>query len=221
VEQAAYGLIETMRVRDGHIPFLERHLARLARSLRELGLPSPGESVAALVMPFAALGDAVLRVEVRDGRASVTVRERPSLDSPVVVTASVPHRAYPHKTTERDCFADALREAEVAEADDALLLTHDGFVAEGTTWNVFWWDGKRLNTPTLELGMLPGIARMRVLELVPGVQEGRYPHAALSGKSVFFTNAVRGAVPVAELDGAGVPPDARTDQVAQRFWRAG
>jgi branched-subunit amino acid aminotransferase/4-amino-4-deoxychorismate lyase len=221
VERAGYGLIETMRVREGRIPFLERHLARLERSLRELGLPSPSESVASLVTPFAGLGEAVLRVEVRDGRASVTVRERPLLDLPVVITASEPHRAYPHKITERDCFMDALREAEVAEADDALLLTHDAFVAEGTAWNVFWWEGDRLHTPTLELGILPGIARMRVLGLVPQVQEGRYPPAALAGKSVFFTNAVRGVVAIAELDGARVPPHPRTNEVATRFWPGG
>jgi len=218
VERAGYGLIETMRVREGRIPLLERHLARLARSLQALELPSSDESVAALVTPFAALGDAVLRVEVRDGRASVTVRERPLLDPPVVITASEPHRAYPHKITERDCFEDAQREAEVAEADDALLLTPDGFVAEGTAWNVFWWDGDRLLTPRLELGILPGIARARVLELVPRVQEGRYPRAALAGKSLFLTNAVRGVVPVADIDGTAVPPHVRTDEVAQRFW---
>jgi branched-subunit amino acid aminotransferase/4-amino-4-deoxychorismate lyase len=174
-----------------------------------------------LVTPFAALGDAVLRVEVRDGRGNVTVRERARLDPPVVITASEPHRAYPHKTTERDSFMDALREAEVAEADDALLLTSDGLVAEGTAWNIFWWDGDRLHTPTLEIGVLPGIARARVLELVPRVQEGRYPRAALAGKTVFFTNAVRGVVAVAALDGAAVPPHPRTDEVMQRFWPEG
>jgi branched-subunit amino acid aminotransferase/4-amino-4-deoxychorismate lyase len=221
LEKTGFGLIETVRVREGRIPFLERHLARLERSLRELGLPSPRESVAALVAPFAGLGDAVLRIEVRDGLASVTVREVPLLDSPVVITASELHRAYPHKTTERDCFMDALREAEVAEADDALLVTRDGCVAEGTAWNVFWWDADRLHTPALELGILPGIGRTRVLELVPRVQEGRYPRAALDGKSVFFTNAVRGVVPIAELDGAMVPPYPRTDEVTERFWPEG
>ena len=40
METAGYGLIETMRVREGRIPFLERHLARLDRSLRALGRKS-------------------------------------------------------------------------------------------------------------------------------------------------------------------------------------
>jgi len=218
VDKAGYGLIETMRVREERIPFLDRHLARLGRSLGELGLPKPSQDVPALVRPFAAIGDAVLRLEVRDGRASVTVRELPSLAPPVVITASEPHQAYPHKTTERDCFTDAGKEAEVAEADDALLVTHEGWVAEGTVWTVFWWDGDTLRTPALEVGILPGIGRARVLELMKRVVQGRYPAQELAGKILFLTNAVRGVVPIASLDGAPVPPDPRTVDLARRFW---
>lgn len=214
-----YGLIETMRVREGRIPFLDRHLARLGRSLAVLGLLRPSQDVAALVTPFAGTGDAVLRLEVCDGRAAVTVRELPPLDPPAVITASEPHIPYPHKTTERDRFADAAREAVVAEADDALLLTHEGWVAEGTVWSVCWWDGAGLHTPELSLGILPGIGRARVLELVPG-DDMRGARAAIEGKSLFLVNAVRGLVPIASLDGVDVPADARTAELAYRFWPA-
>ncbi len=217
MDKAGYGLIETMRVRDGRIALLQRHLARLGRSLGELGLPTPSQDVVALVQPFAATGEAVLRVEVRDGRASVTVRELPPLAPPTLITASEPHQSYPHKTTERDCFTDAGREAEVAEADDALLLTPEGWVAEGTVWTVFWWDGDALRTPALDLGILPGVGRTRVLELVKPDQ-GRYRTQALAGKSLFLTNAVRGVVPIASLDGVPVPADSRTAELARRFW---
>src|SRR5213596_1155254 len=135
-----------------------------------------------------------------------------------VITAAEPHEPYPHKTTERDCFVDAAEEAEIAEADDALLLTPDGWVAEGTVWNVFWWEDERLCTPAEEVGILPGIGRARVLELVTGVEQGRYPEQALAGKSLFLTNAVRGIVPIAALDGAPVPADPRTAELARRFW---
>ena len=217
MDTAGYALIETMRVRNGRIPFLSRHLARLEHSLQQLGLPTPAPDVAGLARPFADTGEAVLRIEAADGRAAITVREPPAPEAPLVITASEPHRPYPHKTTARDAFADAVVEAEVAEADDALLLTLDGWVAEGTAWNVFWWDGATLRTPALDLGVLPGIARARVLELARGV-EGRYPRAALEGKSLFLTNAVRGVVPLASLDGAPVPRDSRTEDLARRFW---
>ncbi len=221
MKQVGYGLIETMRVRRGRIPFLDRHLARLERSRRELGLPQPSQDVTALVTPFSETGDAVLRLELCDGHASVTVRELPALARPAVITASEPHEPYPHKTTQRDCFVDAAAEAVVAEADDALLLTHEGWVAEGTVWNVFWWDHERLRTPAAGLGILPGIGRERVLELAQLVEEGRYPRPALEGNSLFLTNAVRGVVPIASLDGISMLPDPRTAELAQRFWPEG
>lgn len=213
------GVIETMRVREGRIPFLERHLARLERSLAALGMPRPSRPLAPLVMPLAGTGDAALRLEVSDGRAAVTVREVPSLDPPAVITASEPHAPYPHKTTERDCFADAAHEALVAEADDALLLTHEGWVAEGTVWSVCWWEESGLRTAPLGLGILPGIGRARVLELAPA-EEVRCARPGLEGKSLLLVNAVRGVVPIASLDGARVPEDARTSQLARAFWPA-
>ena len=217
MESTGFGLIETVRVHAGRIPLLDRHLARLERSLDALGLPRPTRELTALLRPFAEMGEAALRVEVSDGRATVTVRELPSADVPAVITAAEPHQPYPHKTTQRDCFADAAVEADVAEADDALLVTHEGFVAEGTAWNVFWWDGEALVTPALDLGVLPGVARTRVAELV-GFREGRYPRAALAGRSVFLTNALRGVQAIESLDGERVPRDPRTADLARRFW---
>jgi len=74
-----------------------------------------------------------------------------------------------------------------------------------------------LRTPALDLGILPGVGRTRVLELVKPDQ-GRYRKQALAGKSLFLTNAVRGVVPIASLDGVSVPADSRTAELARRFW---
>jgi len=219
MNDAEVGLIETMRVREGRIPLLERHLARLERSVVALGVARPSQDVSALVAPFAGTDDAVLRLEVRGGRATLTVRELPSLDPPAVITASEPHVPYPHKTTERDRFVDAAREAEVAEADDALLLTHDEWVAEGTVWSLACWEDVEVVTPALDLGILPGIGRARLLELVRS-REGRMRRTELEDKSLFLINAVRGVVPIASLDGVSVPADPRTTELARRFWPA-
>src|SRR2546426_6126479 len=213
--------METLRVGRGRTPFLERPPARLAGSIAALGLPRPAQDPATFLRPFAGTEDAVLRLEVCDARASLTVRELPPLSPPAVITASEPHQPYPHKTTLRDCFMDAAREAEIAEADDALLVTYDGLVAEGTVWSVFWWEPGHLRTPGLELGILPGIGRAHVIELAKEVEEGRYSREALAGRSLFLTNAVRGVVPLASLDGVPVAPDPRTSELARRFWPEG
>src|SRR5207244_3305261 len=62
METAGYGLIETLRVREGRIPFLERHLARLAGSIAALGLPRPGQDPTVLMRRFAGTGDAGMGV---------------------------------------------------------------------------------------------------------------------------------------------------------------
>src|SRR2546426_6657616 len=117
-----------------------------------------------------------------------------------------------------DLFSDAAAEAEEAAAYDALLLTHEGLVAEGTVWSIFWWEGAWLRTPALDLGILPGVGRARVLELTQQVEEGRYLREALEERSLFLTNAVRGVIAIASLDGRPVPADPRTADLARRFW---
>lgn len=137
-----------------------------------------------------------------------------------IVIAATRHAPYPHKVVARDRFAAALEEARAAGADDALLVTADGVVAEGTSWSIFWWDEDRLATPPLRLGILPGVARARVLDLVAGIERESQP-AQLMGKSMFATNAVRGVVPIRHLNRVALPSDPRTARLAGRFWPDG
>src|SRR2546425_9936802 len=99
METAGYGLIETLRVREGRIPFLERHLARLAGSVAALGLPRPAQDPAALLRPFAGTEDAVLRLGVCDARGGLTRRELPPRSPPAGITPYDPHQPDPHNET--------------------------------------------------------------------------------------------------------------------------
>jgi len=206
-------------VRGRRIPFLDRHAARLARASADLRVVAPAEDLGALVAPHAGGDDVIVRVEVREGRATVTARAVRDVEPPRMITASVPHAPYPHKTTARIAFERAAAEAWAAQADEALLLTAGKLVAEATVWTVFWWEGETLRTPALALHVLPGVARARIAELVPLVEawSGR---GELAGKSLFLANAARGIVPVATLDGEPVPAHKRTAKLARRFWPA-
>jgi branched-subunit amino acid aminotransferase/4-amino-4-deoxychorismate lyase len=212
------GLIETMRVRGGRLPLLERHLARLARSLAALGRPAPPSETSGLSAAAAGqAADHVVRLALLDGVPSVTTRSLGPLTPPAVIVAAQPHAPYPHKTTERDVFDRAAAEARKDGADDALLVTEAGFVAEGTTWSLFWWEGDRLCTPALDLGILAGVGRARVMELAE-VAEVRVSIAAFAARSVFLVNAVRGIVPIGSFRGRDVALDARTAELSHRFW---
>ena len=66
------------------------------------------------------------------------------------------------------CYLDnilARMEAKAAGADEAILLNERGYLAEGSTSNIFLVSKGELITPSLESGVLPGITREAVLEI--------------------------------------------------------
>lgn len=207
-------LIETVRVRGGVAPLWPLHLRRLAMSCRALGIPLPGT----LDVPEGG-ADRVRRFEV--GATGVQLTERPvdAMPSVRLIVAEVIHVPYPHKTTDRAPFELAQREARSAGADDALLPSDGrGYVTEAAIWSLFWWEGTALCAPPLDLGILPGVARTRLLGLVGVIEERRVPPPYLVDRPLFVANAVRGVVPVATLGGRPVPTASDTAALASRFW---
>jgi branched-subunit amino acid aminotransferase/4-amino-4-deoxychorismate lyase len=205
-------LIETIRVRHGRAPLWYLHLRRLVESCRALGVPFPR----AFEVP--AGHERVHRLAVGPEGLRVSERMVGSTEPVALVTAATVHRAYPHKVTVRDAFDRAAEEARAAAADDALLLTAGGEVAECTRWSLLWWEGDRLVAPPLALGVLRGVARRRLEEMTGPLLERVLPRAGLEGRSLVLANAVRGLVPVRALDGRPVPPHPATPALQERFW---
>jgi len=210
-----------MRAKDGRVPWLGRHLTRLRASLGALGAREPADDLAELVRFAVGHGDRVVRLQLTDGHAEITTREV-QVEPPIhVIVAGEVHHSYPHKTTQREQFGRALAHARRVGANDAVLLTADGIVAEGTAWNLFWWDGGggggTLCTPAADIGILPGLGRRRIMELTD-VKEERVPVGAIARRSLFIVNAVRGIVEVGVFDGATVARDSRTAELASGFW---
>jgi branched-subunit amino acid aminotransferase/4-amino-4-deoxychorismate lyase len=206
-------LIETVRIRNGVAPLWYLHLRRLASSCKALGVPLPGE----LPTPSGG-GDRVHRLEVGPRGLEVSERTVGGTEPVSLLETRVVHRPYPHKTTERAQFDRALNEARAAGADDAVLLTEGGHIAECAIWGIFWWDGGRLCAPSLELGVLPGVARARLVELAGEISERKATPADIEGRSLFVANSVRGVVPVASLEGRRVPQDPGTARLSGLFW---
>lgn len=206
-------LIETVRIRNGSAPLWPLHLRRLTASCRALGVPIPFE-----MSPPVGGQDRVHRLLV--SRRGVVVGERSvGSTAPVrLVTSKVVHRPYPHKLVERERFDRAVADAKAHGADDGLLLTVGGQVAETSIWGVFWWEEGQVAAPALEIGVLPGVGRARVAELVGEIRERTATLDEIRGRSLFVANSVRGVVSVATLDGVEIPGNPETDALAARFW---
>ena len=102
--------------------------------------------------------------------------------------------------------AMALRKARAAGAVEALVVNRDGAVVEGTTSNIFAVKDGVLITPPIDIGILAGITRARVLKLAEdlGVEVVLRPLAPveLSGlDELFLTSSIRELMPIVSVDG--------------------
>jgi len=100
----------------------------------------------------------------------------------------------------------ARMEATRANADEAVLLNHQGRVAEGSAENIFIVRNGLLATPRPVDGALEGITRGIVLELasalsIPARQIPLTPYDLYTADECFLTGTGAGLVPVREVDG--------------------
>jgi len=123
------------------------------------------------------------------------------------------------KTTSRAEYVYARLEARRAGADDALFLTVDDHLSEGTSANIFLvrsMGGSELElaTPSLECAILPGTTRSWLLDW--GARVGLRPFEGALGRAdianareAFLSSSVAGILPVTRFEGApigdGVP----------------
>jgi len=94
---------------------------------------------------------------------------------------------------------------EEKDVDDALLCNFEGFVTEGTTFNVFYVKKGVIVTPPLEIGILDGITRKLVLqsakELKIPIRESYFTKEHLyHADEVFVTSTIKDVFPVTKVD---------------------
>jgi branched-subunit amino acid aminotransferase/4-amino-4-deoxychorismate lyase len=108
----------------------------------------------------------------------------------------------------------ALRTAQRARMADAIWFTTDGYLADGSTSNIFLFNDDRLLTPSLDLPVMPGVTRKAVLEIANDMQipivEGKFQvNDVLASTEIFLTNSVMEIMPVVAVEkhvvGAGTP----------------
>lgn len=118
------------------------------------------------------------------------------------------------KTTSRAEYVYARLEARRAGADDALFLTIDDHLSEGTSANIFLVrrapdEVVELATPSLDCAILPGTTRSWLLDWASRVGlrpcERRLRRHDLAGaEEAFLSSSVAGILPVTSFDGAPI-----------------
>ncbi|MFE9767326.1 aminotransferase class IV [Streptomyces sp. NPDC005808] len=221
------GIFETVKAVDGRPFALTRHLDRLARSARGLGLPEPDldevRHACATVLDANPMPLGRLRITYTGGHGplgSDRGEQGPTLvvalgesarrpDSTAVIT--VPWTRNERgaltglKTTSYAENVVALARAREQGATEALFANTVGQLCEGTGSNVFVVLDGEIHTPPLASGCLAGITRALAVEWT-GAKETDLPLDVLgSAEEVFLTSTLRDVQAVHRLDTRELP----------------
>ena len=228
------GFFETFRTYNGKPLFINEHLTRLQEALAafRISFPYTADQLVEVIEALNAADDrrdGYFRLNVSAGEHEIglapTCYEHPNVIlfrkplPPVVkgaektATILATRRNVPENGETRfkghHYGNNVLARLELPSlaTQEGIFLTAEGFVAEGITSNVFWVKDRVVYTPSLNTGILAGITRSLVLELVHhlgySVQEGQF-HVSelLEAEECFITNSIQQIVPIRSLDTA-------------------
>ncbi len=238
------GVFEGIRAYSGRIFKLEEHIQRLFESAHSIMLPIPYDHhqiIRAVVDTVNAnnLKDAYIRVVISRGAGDLGLDPQKCKSSQVVIIADkiklFPEELYEEglsvvTVATRRNNADALDpkikslnylnnvlvkiEANRAGVLEAVMMTAQGYICEGSGDNIFIYRKGKLLTPPPYLGILEGITRDVIIQLArqEGIQVVEEPftrHDLYVADECFLTGTAAEVIPVTEADsrsiGSGKP----------------
>lgn len=230
-----YGHFTTMRVENGAVRGLSRHLERLGRDcatlfgveldtgrVREWLRRSVAGDPAARVVRVTVFDPAIGAVSpAADAAPVVLISGRPAVAAARsalrVATTSYVRELPEVKHTGLFGVTAHRRRAMRAGHDDAVFVGPTGLIAEGATWNIGFHDGDRVVWPRRDC--LPGITAALLNAAGVPHRFGDVRVADLSRmRAVFAVSSTVGVRPVGAVDGHPVPGDgALIDDLAARY----
>lgn len=237
------GVFETMRGYDGVVFKVDEHLNRLDRSLGVVKIKIPYTKAALKkrihrLLKINKLKNAYIRLTVTRGEGTVGLAKT-NCKNPTTVIVAKKFTPYPAGMYKRGARVKIVKtrqnenspvsgiksvsflnyilarlEAKEAGFDDAVMLNSKGQVCESTVSNIFLVKGRRLMTPLVKNGSLPGITRNAILESAPkvglrAIEKTIRPGELYGADEVFLTNTLMEVMPVVWVDnhkiGSGKP----------------
>jgi len=230
------GLFETIRIYNARPFLLEQHLQRLQESATFLQIPLPGRKelsdAVEQVIRANSVAEGSLRLTVTGGSGRHALWPRLPEGEPTLLITTRETVPYQENLYRRGCRAMLVgfprheasplvkmkslnfmenmlgkREAVQKGCDEGLFLNTRGELTEGATSNLFLLTGRKLRTPAICCGLLPGITRSAVIQLAREtlglvVEEQVIKCTDLEqAEEAFLTSSIMELMPLVELEG--------------------
>lgn len=241
------GVFETFRIYDGHPFLLDDHFQRLAVSLKELNIlfdlkKDDFLEIITSLLKLNKLNNAYIRFNISAGEAPIGLQTE-AYTKPNVIIFIKP-LVTPLVRTKKATFLQTIRNTpegferlkshhylnsilgkrEVPDMNtEGIFLTNDGYVAEGVVSNIFWVKNGQVYSPTIKTGILNGITRQFVIELLKkneiAFNEGYYlPQDVLDADEVFITNSIQEIVSISMLNESEYSSEGKVTHFLQNLY---
>lgn len=200
------GVFETIAVVENRCIFLNEHLSRLHRSLKQLGIQRQ-VSTAAIYDYISSnpMKNGVLKVIVSEentvisSRKNVYSKEHYEKGFIVGLSDVIRNETSPFTYMKSLNYGDNIVEKRRAKQkgwDESLFLNTKGQICEGATTNLFFVKSGKLFTPPICCGMLDGIMRSYLMKNYDIIEQVITPKEMETYDEMFLTNSLVGAMPV-------------------------
>jgi branched-chain amino acid aminotransferase len=249
------GVFEGIKAYNGYVFKLNEHLERLYASAHSLmiKIPLPKEEIKRAVIDTLKknkMKDAYIRLVVTRGAGDLGVDPRKCLKPNIFIIAGSisvipkevaekgirtiitwirrdPVDGTSHEMKSLNYLNSILAKIEANNigVDEAIILSTQGYLCEGTAENVFVVKGGEIWTPPAYTGALPGITQSAVFEIVRKIgirimERLITAHELFNADEVFFSGTGAEIVPVVEVNGRAIgtgKPGRITARVSKEF----
>lgn len=246
--QYGYGVFETIKVYCGEAIFLQEHFARMKDALAFLHIEQDKD-----IHSIAQQSDRLIKAnQLKNGYLKIICMRGEQNAIQWVFTSGEKQYKSEYQRGYKICLSTIRRnessplcrikslnylenilqhdQAIQQGFDEAVFLNTQGQVCEGTISNIFWLKDRHLFTPGLACGLLPGIARQKVIDLCTElgmiVSEGTFGlDDVRNADAVFLTNSLMDIMPVSQFESKTLKQEPRNgilklmDLYKNRYYR--
>ena len=217
---------DSFLVSDGRVRSLDKHKERFNTSVKNMSTLDLDTFWAETIKLIPREGQVFPRIELSGDNLVLRLREPAEFKPSVTLwTADEPDSRIDPTTKGPDLAygASLRRKSNLFGADEAILLSPEGFVAEGALSSLVWWQNDVLYAPDDTTRWLPSVTRMEVFELANQAgyqtQNTRVEPSDLIGLELWLLSALSGIRPVVEWVnlGGAVGPQKHLESFQRRL----
>ena len=208
--QYGLGAFETVAIYKGKAVFLEEHIKRLNETLDFLGLRNilQVNDVEKHINKYGMISGA-LKIIVSEKNVYYKIKRNPYNEERYIIGFKMLYSSIKRNESSPFVFYKTLnygecilekRDALKNHIDEKIFLNTKGFITEGTSCNIFFVSGKKIYTPAMDCGLLPGIVREYIYKKYVTIEDEIKPEHIEKFDECFITNSLMGVMPVNKLD---------------------